>query len=203
MEQKELLRILDLSTYIAFDFETTGLSPESDRIIEIAAIKFEGGVAVDRFVTLVNPERQIDSFITDITGISNVMVSDAPVEGNIVDDILDFMEDFPLVAHNISFDINFLNNLCERYDKKIVEHQLYDTLQLSRTFLFFHPTHNLGSIAEYFNSSAVGSHRAEADTVNTGLIFQHLIHEAASYPLEVFSKIVAVSKNHDMHNSHL
>ena len=120
MEQKELLRILDLSTYIAFDFETTGLSPESDRIIEIAAIKFEGGVAVDRFVTLVNPERQIDSFITDITGISNVMVSDAPVEGNIVDDILDFMEDFPLVAHNISFDINFLNNLCERYDKKIV-----------------------------------------------------------------------------------
>ena len=203
MEQKELLRILDLSTYIAFDFETTGLSLESDRIIEIAAIKFEGGVAVDRFVTLVNPERQIDSFITDITGISNAMVSDAPVEGNIVDDILDFMEDFPLVAHNISFDINFLNNLCERYDKKIVEHQLYDTLQLSRTFLFFHPTHNLGSIAEYFNSSAVGSHRAEADTVNTGLIFQHLIHEAASYPLEVFSKIVAVSKNHDMHNSHL
>lgn len=203
MERKELLRKLDLSTYIAFDFETTGLSPENDRIIEIAAIKFEGGEAVDRFVTLVNPERQIDSFITDITGISNAMVSDAPVECNIVDDILDFMEDYPLVAHNISFDINFLNNLCERYDKKIIEHQLYDTLQLARTFLFFHPTHSLGSIAEYFNMSAVGSHRAEADTENTGIIFHHLVQEAASYPLEVFSKIIAVSKNHDMHNSPL
>lgn len=203
MERKELLRKLDLSTYIAFDFETTGLSPENDRIIEIAAIKFEGGEAVDRFVTLVNPERQIDSFITDITGISNAMVSDAPVESNIVDDILDFMEDYPLVAHNISFDINFLNNLCERYDKKIIEHQLYDTLQLARTFLFFHPTHSLGSIAEYFNMSAVGSHRAEADTENTGIIFHHLVQEAASYPLEVFSKIIAVSKNHDMHNSPL
>jgi len=203
MERKELLRKLDLSTYIAFDFETTGLSPENDRIIEIAAIKFEGGEAVDRFVTLVNPERQIDSFITDITGISNAMVSDAPVERNIVDDILDFMEDLPLVAHNISFDINFLNNLCERYNKIIIEHQLYDTLQLARTFLFFHPTHSLGSIAEYFNMSAVGSHRAEADTENTGIIFHHLVQEAASYPLEVFSKIIAVSKNHDMHNGPL
>ena len=200
MAHKELLRKLDLSTYIAFDFETTGLSPENDRIIEIAAIKFEGGEAVDRFVTLVNPERPIDSFITDITGISNAMVSGAPVERNIVDDIIDFLEDFPLVAHNISFDINFLNNLCERYDKKIIEHPLYDTLQLARTFMFFHPTHSLGSIAEYYNLSAVGAHRAEADTENTGIIFQHLVHEAASYALEVFSKILAVSKNHDLHN---
>ena len=203
MNRQELLRELDLSTYIAFDFETTGLSSENDRIIEIAAIKFEGGEAVDRFVTLVNPERPIDSFITDITGISNAMVSDAPIERNIVDNIINFLEDFPLVAHNISFDISFLNLLCDRYDKNIVEHQLYDTLQLARTFMFFHPTHSLGSIAEYFNLSAVGAHRAEADTENTGIIFQHLVHEAASYPLEVFSKIVAVSKNHDMHNKSL
>ena len=113
MIPKELLRELDLSTYIAFDFETTGLSSENDRITEIAAIKFEGGEAVDKFVTLVNPERPIDPFITDITGISNAMVSDAPIERNIVDDIINFLEDFPLVAHNISFDISFLNLLCE------------------------------------------------------------------------------------------
>lgn len=203
MNRQELLRKLDLSTYIAFDFETTGLSPENDRIIEIAAIKFEGGEAVDRFVTLVNPERQIDSFITDITGISNAMVSDAPVEQNIIDDIIDFLEDHPLVAHNISFDITFLNNLCERYDKKIIEHHLYDTLQLARTFMFFHPTHSLGSIAEYFNLSAMGSHRAETDTENTGIIFQQLVHEAASYPLEVFSKILAISKHHEFYNKSL
>ena len=111
MNRQELLRELDLSTYIAFDFETTGLSSENDRIIEIAAIKFEGGEAVDKFVTLVNPERPIDPFITDITGISNAMVSDAPIERNIIDDIINFLEDFPLVAHNISFDISFLNLL--------------------------------------------------------------------------------------------
>lgn len=200
MTQQELLHELDLSTYIAFDFETTGLSVENDRIIEIAAIKFEGGEAVDRFVTLINPERPIESFITDITGISNAMVSDAPIESNIIDDILDFLEDHPLVAHNISFDISFLNALCERYNKPIVDHILYDTLQLARTYLFFHPTHSLGSIAEYFDLSAVGAHRAEADTENTGIIFQKLIHEAASYPLEVTSKILAISKGRELYN---
>ncbi|MCH7613271.1 MAG: hypothetical protein IIB45_07930 [Candidatus Marinimicrobia bacterium] len=203
MNQSELLRLLDLSTYIAFDFETTGLSPENDRIIEIAAIKFEGGVAVDRFVTLVNPERPIDSFITEITHISNAMVSDAPVEANIIDNLLDFLEDIPLVAHNISFDISFVKILCERYNKEYVERPLYDTLQLARTFLFFHPTHNLGSVSEFFNLSAVGAHRAEADTENTGMIFQHLLYEAASYPLEVFSKILAISKTKDIFNKHL
>ncbi len=203
MTTPELLRELDLSTYIAFDFETTGLSLENDRIIEIAAIKFEAGEAVDRFVTLVNPDRQIDPFITDITGISNAMVSNAPKEENIIDDILDFLEGHPLVAHNISFDISFLNSICERYNKPVVEHQLYDTLQLSRTYMFFHPTHSLSSISEYFNLSAIGAHRAEADTENTGIIFQHLIHEAASYPLEVTSKILSVSKNVDMHNKTL
>jgi len=203
MKPSDVLRILDLSTYIAFDFETTGLSPDQDRIIEIAAIKFEGGKAVDRFVTLVNPERPIDAFITEITNISNAMVADAPIERNIIDNLLEFLEDYPLIAHNISFDIHFLKNLCQRYDRTYIERPLYDTLQLARTFLFFHPTHNLGSVSEYFNLSAIGAHRAEADTENTGIIFQHLVHEAASYPLEVFSKLLTLMKNIDFHNKHL
>ena len=74
METKKLLNQLGLVEYIAFDFETTGLNPNEDRIIEIAAIKFLNGKPVDRFVTLVNPERPIDPFITDITGISDKMV---------------------------------------------------------------------------------------------------------------------------------
>ncbi|HDY75058.1 MAG TPA: hypothetical protein ENH49_00880, partial [Candidatus Marinimicrobia bacterium] len=116
---------------------------------------------------------------------------------------LDFLEDIPLVAHNISFDISFVKNLCDRYDKEYIERPLYDTLQLARTFLFFHPTHNLGSVSEFFNISAIGAHRAEVDTENTGIIFQHLVYEAASYPLEVFSKILTISKTKDIFNKHL
>ena len=203
MEMKKLLNQLGLSEYIAFDFETTGLSPVDDKIIEIAAIKFLNGDPVDRFVKLINPERPIDPFITDITGISDKMVKGQPIESEILDDFLEFLSDLPLVAHNISFDKSFLDTLCSRYEKKKKNNQLFDTLQLSRTFLFFHPVHNLGTISEYFGLSSDGSHRAEIDTENCGMIFQKLVYEAASYPLETISKIVDITSPINLPNNYL
>ena len=117
MELPHLLRCLGLSDYIAFDFETTGLSPKDDRIIEIAAIKFVDGNPVDRFVTLINPGRPIDPFITDITGIADNMVRDKPIESEIISEFLEFLNNLPLVAHNISFDKSFLDALCARLSK--------------------------------------------------------------------------------------
>ena len=203
MKIKQLLNQLGLQEYIAFDFETTGLSPDGDRIIEIAAIKYVDGEPIDRFVSLVNPERQIDPFITDITGISDKMVKGKPIELDILDDFLEFLSNKPLVAHNISFDKNFLDKICERYEKPKKNNLLFDTLQLSRTLLFFHPVHNLGSISEYFGFSSTGSHRAEKDTENCGLIFQELIHEAASYPLEIISKVLEVTSSINAPNNDL
>ena len=81
MERKELLELLNLSTFIAFDFETTGLDPNNDKIIEIAAIRFNNGEITDRFVSLVNPEFDIPHLITEITGISNSMVFQCTKEG--------------------------------------------------------------------------------------------------------------------------
>ena len=195
MELPQLLRCLGLSDYIAFDFETTGLNPEDDRIIEIAAIKFVNGNLVDRFVKLINPGRPIDPFITDITGISDDMVKNKPIESDIVDDFLEFLTDLPLVAHNISFDKSFLDALCERFKKPKKINPLFDTLQLSRTFLFFYPVHDLGSISEYFGFSSAGSHRAEKDTENCGVIFQRLIKEAASYPLKTITKLLDIIRS--------
>ena len=190
MELPQLLHCLGLSDYIAFDFETTGLNPKDDRIIEIAAIKFVDGNPVDRFVTLINPGRPIAPFITDITGIADDMVRDKPLESDIISEFLEFLNDLPLVAHNISFDKSFLDALCARFSKPKKNNPLFDTLQLSRTFLFFHPVHDLGSISEYFGLSSAGSHRAEKDTENCGIIFQRLIKEAASYPLETIAKLL-------------
>ncbi len=203
MELKTLLKKLNLSTFIAFDFETTGLDPQNERIIEIAAIRFVQGEPKDRFVKLVNPGRPISKFITDITGITNAMVAEAPTENEIVNDFIKFLGNDPLVAHNTQFDISFLKELNKRFNVNWAVPDLYDTLQLARTFIYDQPTFNLGSVSEYFNLSAEGSHRAEKDTENCGAIFISLIKEAASYPLEVISKILEMIKSSTVMNKQL
>ncbi|MBT4154489.1 MAG: hypothetical protein HOE56_02560 [Candidatus Marinimicrobia bacterium] len=203
MNRKELLKIFNLSRFTAFDFETTGLDPYNDRIIEIAAIRFVDGEITERFVHLINPERPISGMITEITGISNKMVRNAPTEETIIDDFLYFLGDDPLVAHNIHFDVQFLAQLCSRLGRDDKEHVKYDTLQLSRSILFEQPVFNLGALSEYFGLSSKGSHRAEKDTENTGLIFLEMLDELAAYPLELISKVIALTKGTGIPNQKL
>jgi len=203
LKNKEILKNLNLSSFVAFDFETTGLDPLRDRIIEVAAIRFEDGIISERFVTLVNPERNIPTMITEITGISNSMVQDAPKEGMIIDDLLNFLDDDPLVAHNINFDHSFLKQLCKRHDKVNREFIRYDTLQLSRSLLFEQPVFNLSALAEYYSLSSEGAHRAEKDTENTGEIFLKLLEEIAGYPIGVISKIIEFIKGSNIPNQQL
>ncbi|RMF08672.1 MAG: hypothetical protein D6762_05115, partial [Candidatus Neomarinimicrobiota bacterium] len=127
----------------------------------------------------------------------------SPVEEDIVDEFLEFIGEYPLVAHNIPFDWSFLTALRQRFDKPMVEHSLYDTLTLARTFLFDLPAFNLGSVAEHFGLSAAGSHRAEKDTENCGIIFMKLVEEAASYSLGVLTRILEVLKHVNPPNKQL
>ena len=203
MKTKDLLESLELSTFTAFDFETTGLDPNNDRIIELAAIRFEHGEIVDRFVTLINPEIEIPSLITDITGISNEMVRKSPKEDSIVDDFLNFLDKYPLVAHNIYFDEQFLSQICSRHNKKENSFVKYDTLQLARSLLFEQPVFNLSALSDFYGLSAEDAHRAENDTENTGLIFIELIKELACYPLELISKINSFVQGTNVPNRHL
>jgi len=203
LDKKELFKKLNLSSFIAFDFETTGLDSTNDRIIEVAAVRFLNGEPVDRFVTLLNPGFPISETITDITGITNSMVSSMPEEDEIVDDFIEFLGDEPLVAHNIAFDIAFLNQLCERFEKPLLDSRLYDSLHLARTFLYDQPAFNLGSISEYYGLSSKDAHRAEADAENGGKIFVHLVEEAASYPMTVITKMISVLKTSELPNKAL
>jgi len=197
------LKTLNLSKFVVFDFETTGLDPVSDRIIEVAAIRYENGVPTDRFVQLVNPERPISNMITEITGISNEMVRRKPTEEDIIDDFLNFLGNDPLVGHNIHFDEEFLSQMCKRLGRDEGERKKYDTLQLARSLFFDQPVFNLGSLSEYFGLSAKGAHRAEKDTENTGLIFLELLKELGRYPLEMISKVISIMKGHHIPNKDL
>ena len=203
MKRAELLKSLDLSSFIALDFETTGLSKFTDRIIEVAAIIFKDGKITDSFVTLVNPKIQISDTITNITGITNEMVSHAPTEQEIVEELYSFIGNYPLVAHNMKFDEGFLKELFNRYNLPEKSNKLYDTLHLARVTIFDQPTYNLGFLSELYNLSSEGSHRAKKDSENCGQIFMHFVEEASTYPLEVISKCVSIMKRRDYFNKSL
>jgi len=203
MDRPALLKALHLDFFVALDFETTGLQFETDRIIEVAAILFKDGEPAERFTTLINPGIPIPKLIEEITGITNDMVADAPAESKIVDDLFKFIGEYPLVAHNTPFDLSFLQGMAERHNKELADRKLYDTLPLSRALLFFQPAHNLTAVSDYFSLSTEGAHRAEYDTENCGKIFVELIEEAASYRLDLISRIVALLKPFEVHNKDL
>ena len=203
MDRSELLSLLKLDRFIAFDFETTGLQVETDRAIEVAAIMFIDGKPEEKFVTLINPQIPISDLIADITGITNEMVTEAPLEKEIIDDLFEFLGDYPIVAHNTPFDLSFLRAMAERHNKDFIERKCYDTLTLSRAFLFFQPAHNLSAVSEYFNLSSEGAHRAEKDTENCGEVFIELVHEVASYNLDLISDIISFLNPFEVHNKDL
>ena len=203
MDRSELLSSLKLDRFIAFDFETTGLQVETDRAIEVAAIMFKDGKPAEKFVTLINPQIPISDLIADITGITNEMVAEAPLEKEIIDDLFEFLGDYPIVAHNTPFDLSFLRAMAERHNKDFIERKCYDSLTLSRAFLFFQPTHNLSAVSEYFNLSSEGAHRAEKDTENCGEVFIELVHEVASYNLDLISNIITFLNPFEAHNKDL
>src|SRR5262245_36725506 len=96
-------------TFVALDLETTGLDATRDAIIEIGAIKFKGERVEGEFSTLINPGRDIPSFITQLTGITTAMVANAPRISQMLSKLEDFVGDAPVVGHNIKFDLSFLN----------------------------------------------------------------------------------------------
>lgn len=100
-----------LGEFIALDFETTGLFPADDEIIDIGAVHFRDGEEIARFATLVNPERNLPPEISQLTGITDAMLASAPTMDKIKDDFRAFLDDFPIMAHNIKFEMSFLKQL--------------------------------------------------------------------------------------------
>ena len=147
----DLLPLLKLNEYISFDFETTGLNPEKDRITEISACKFVNGEFSKEFTSLINPEIPIPKNITALTGITNQMVKDAPLISDILPDLLDFIDNTPLVGQNVDFDYQFLINNIAAADLILPDIILYDTLSFARSFIYFHNSFSLGSLCDFYD----------------------------------------------------
>lgn len=162
--------------YVVFDLETTGFDSQYDDILEIAAIRVENEKIVDKFSTLVNPEHPIDEFITDLTGITDNMVKDAPAIETVLPQFLSFVGNSVLVGHNVGFDIRFIYDFCEFANLPPLSNDYVDTMRISRKLYRDEQRHRLCDLVKRFGIEASISHRALADVEQTNQCFQYMKH---------------------------
>lgn len=154
--------------YTVVDIETTGLSPEYDDIIEICALRYRNKELVDKFSTLINPNYEIDNFIVELTGITNKMLSTAPLIADVLPTLYSFLGSDILVGHNINFDINFLYDYCNYYLSKPLSNNYVDTMRIARLLHKENRHNRLSDLSKQYNLSYDGAHRAEYDCMLTG-----------------------------------
>ena len=164
-----------MTSYVCFDLETTGLSPEKDEIIEIGAVKVIEGKVVDRFMRFVKPDQLISEMVTQITGITNEMVAMAGPTAQVIFDFLQFCEDYPVLGHNLMFDYRFMCRYAKKYYMDFEKIGL-DTLKISRKVLTELPSRSLESLCEHYGIINASAHRAYHDALATAKIYQTLKH---------------------------
>lgn len=157
-------------TFICFDIETTGLSAARDKITEIGAVKVENGIITDKFSTFVNPEMPIPQKITQLTGITDEMVKDAPSQSEAVSAFLEFAGDNVLVAHNAPFDTSFIAKACEDMGREY-NYTSIDTVAISRAILTDIKNCKLDTVAKFLRLGEFNHHRATDDAEMLAKIF--------------------------------
>lgn len=155
---------------MAFDLETSGLSPLMDEIIEIAAIKVIGN-QIEAYETLVKPERPIPPFTTEIHGITDEMVADARSIGEVLPEFLEFASDHSWVAHNSKFDVGFVVYNMHQQKIPFFNAKVFCSCKLSRKLVKGSENHKLNTLAEFFNIKLENHHRALDDTMACLKIF--------------------------------
>jgi len=184
------------------DFETTGLSPEQgDRATEIAAVLLENGKVVDRYQSLMNAGVRIPSYIEDLTGISDAMVRAAPPAADVMREVFDFVGDYPLVAHNASFDRKFWDAELARI-RQSRRQEFACSMLLARRLMPHAPSHKLGVLVEFAKLPVAGRyHRALADAEMAASLLLRLEdelcrrHNIRDVSHELLRRIQSVPKN--------
>ena len=185
MKTGKYMRLL-LNNYIVLDTETTGLDFYYDDMIEISLLKIRDGKIQDKFQSLINPNCSIPSFITELTGITNEMLKDAPNMKDIEDNILNFISGEVIVGHNICFDMNFLaNNLsCD------LSNNYVDTMQFCRKLYPELKHHRLVDMTEHLNLYK-NTHRAMDDCISTYELYETIKNKMESEHIgvkDIFAK---------------
>ncbi len=159
---------------IVLDTETTGLDYTREKMVEFAALRLENGKIKDEFQTLINPLQHIRKSSIAVHGITQQMVADAPTEEEIIPKILEFIGDYPIVAHNAIFDYSFINEASKRVTGSEIKNERIDTQQMFKEVYPDLESHGLGILTETFNVEIEGRHRAMGDAMGLALAYPSL-----------------------------
>jgi len=169
---------LDNLTFVAFDVETTGLSPISNALVELSGVKFNlKDDQTETFSTLINPLCEITAQLTSIHGISNDMVASSPTYHTAVPAFLEWAGDAVFIAHNASFDVEFIRVNISKLGKHCPTNFVIDTLVLSRELLRDSPRHQLKTVVDFLGLPPGEYHRALSDSFHVRGIFMKLMEQ--------------------------
>jgi len=164
------------SVFVVIDLETTGFDARKSEIIDVGAVRVEGGVITETFSSLVDPGFFIPERIRELTGITNAMLVGSPKINRVLPELLEFIGDSIVVGHNVSQDIKFIDKYTRLYYGEKFRRPHICTLQLSRKLLPNLTKHSLKDIADYFGIRYDRLHRALEDALTTAEVFLKLLN---------------------------
>ena len=188
--------------FVVLDVETTGGSPATAALTEIAAARYQGGECEGELQTLVDPEREIPALITILTGISDPMVQGAPRVHAVLPSLVEFVRGAVIVGHNVAFDMSFLNAALESGGREPLVNQTVDTLALARRLLRPDvPNCRLATLARELRLEHRPSHRALDDVRATADLLHGLIERASGYGVFVLADLIELPRAHGIRAS--
>ena len=152
------------SDFTVVDIETTGYPASGAEIIEVSALRYRNDRFAASFSSLIKPSARIPFFITELTGITNEIVADAPDRKGVLREFADFLQGDVIIGHNVNFDVNFLYDELSIHLGYVMRNDFVDVLRLSRKYLPYLPNHKQVTVAAYFGLDTSGAHRALKDT---------------------------------------
>ncbi|MGF9905073.1 ATP-dependent DNA helicase DinG [Brevibacillus porteri] len=179
-----------MNRLLVVDFETTGSHPrQGDSIIQIGAVAIDDGQITESFSTLIHPGQEIPPFITQLTGITNEMVADAPSLEEVFPDFLRLLDGRAFVAHNASFDLQFLQEALLSQGYYAFDGYVLDTVELSRVLLPMQNSYRLGELASELEIEHDNPHQADSDALATAQLFLHLLDILKRLPLVTIQRL--------------
>jgi DNA polymerase III epsilon subunit family exonuclease len=192
--------LLQETTFVVVDLETTGASPKKGAAItEIGAVKVKGGEIIGEFKSFVNPLSPIPEYITAMTGINDLMLAHAPVIDEIFPTFLEFAgshKESVLVAHNAPFDLSFLKSAAKELDYEWPKYKTLDTVTIARQMLTKEDVRDckLGTLAQFFGTKTEPNHRALDDAKATTEILHGLFERLGSLEITTLDQLLEFAK---------